>query len=104
MAERYEIPQGFYGRRLNFTVTESDGTVTDLTDYTPVFKMWIPGSEALTINTECTISNATAGECFVAPADGDFDVCDRYYAEIELQATGIIESSQRFEIVVRESL
>ena len=98
------ISQGDYGYNLDFSITESDGSVRVLTDYTVTLKMWKPGAkETLLIDGGCEIDDEEAGTCHYAVQDGDFDTRGRYHAELELTKTGIVESTEPFIIAVVES-
>ena len=98
------IPKNDYGWNLDFTCKKFDGTIKTLTDYTIKLKMWRPGtSDTLLLNASCTIDDAAAGTCHYTIQENDFDTKGRYYAELELTKTGIVESVETFIIAVVES-
>ena len=101
----YSIPVGDYGYNLAFTVYESDQeTVYVLTGYTITLKTWAPGVPGtILVEGTCTITDASAGTCTYLIADEDFDTIGRFYGELELTKSGVVESSQPIIILVRES-
>ncbi len=102
--ETLYFPKNDKGYILTFTITNSAGTVRNLTDYTVTLKVWaadIPGT--LVVSGACSKTDPTNGVCTYTPTATDFDAAATYDAEIELTATGIVESTERFQIIVEES-
>ena len=95
--------KGFY---LSFTITNSASVAYDLTGYTIKLKVWSPGVTTLAsliVNGTCEIVVAASGTCRYAILATDFVTVGIYQAELELTKSGIIESTERFTIEVRES-
>ena len=101
----YSVPVGDYGYDLEFTVYESDQeTVYPLTGYTITLQTWEPGVPAtLFIDGTCVITDASAGTCTYTIADGDCDTIGRYYGNLLLTKSGIVEHSQPVILLVREA-
>jgi len=98
------VPKGDKGYNLAFTVTDNLGTVKNITAYTIKLKMWkptVPGT--LIIDGACSIDVGASGTCHYVIGASDMAVAGRYQAELELTATGIIESTEPFVIVIKES-
>jgi hypothetical protein len=98
------IPKGDKGYNLAFTVTNNLGVAKNITDYTIKLKMWkpsIPGT--LIIDGVCVIDTGASGTCHYVIGANDMITAGRYKAELELTATGIIESTEPFIIVIEES-
>ena len=91
--------KGFY---LNFTINDSAGTAYALSGYTIKLKVWLAGSTA-TVTGTCEIVVAASGTCRYLVIATDFVTAGIYQAEIELTKTGVIESTDRFTIEVKES-
>ena len=103
------IPKDDVGFKLEFTVKDSDENVVDLTAYDNVYiKMWVDGVPAtLLLNKPCT-NLAADGTCDYTIALADFTDATypsvgTYQAELELQSTGVVESTRNFQITIEES-
>jgi len=93
--------KGFY---LTFTINDSDGSAYNLTGFTIKFKVWKANdADNLVVNGTCEIVSAVAGTCKYLVTATDFTEIEYYYGELELTKTGIIESTERFAIEVKES-
>ena len=102
--EKITIPKGDKGFNIAFTVKDSDGNAYVLTDYTITLKVWVQGAPAtLLLSGACVIDDANLGTCHYVVAAGAFDTVGRYHAEVELTKTGVVESTQTFEIIVEVS-
>ena len=98
------VPKGDKGYNLAFTVTDNLGTVKNITAYTIKLKMWKPGVPGtLIIDSACVIDVGASGTCHYVIGATDMVTAGRYQAELELTATGIIESTEQFTIVIKES-
>ena len=98
------IPKGDKGYNLAFTVTDNLGAVKNISGYTIKLKMWKPGVPGtLIINSTCVIDVGASGTCHYVIGATDMVTAGRYQAELELTATGIIESTEPFVIIVQES-
>lgn len=103
MADLY-IPKGDKGYRIHFTVRDDNGDVFVITSYTITLKVWKPNyPETLLLSGACVIESGVAGTCYYAVAATNFDTVGKFKAELELTATGIIESSRSFDLEVVES-
>jgi len=95
--------KGFY---LLFTIKDSAGNAYNLTDYTIKLKVW-QANKASTLIVEGTCSiviPATNGICKYLVTANDFKTIDENYsAELELTKSGVIESTEKFTIEVKES-
>jgi hypothetical protein len=96
--------KGFY---LSFTITDSAGTAYNLTGYTITLKVWEEGATGVTsliVNGVCEIVVAASGTCRYLLTSTSFTaVNNNYIAELELTKSGVIESTERFTIEVKES-
>jgi len=102
--ETITISKGDYGFYLSFTVNDSDDEAYDLTDYTITLKVWAPGKpETLLIDSACSPVVAASGTCRYLVQEENFDTKGRYVGELELTEEGVIESTEPFVIVVKES-
>ena len=100
------VHKGDKGYQLTYPVTNNDGTAKDLTDYTVTLKVWSPGDpETMIVNAACTKSaTPTDGLAYYLITANDFGVNNiRYQAEIELTKAGVIENTECFKIIVKES-
>lgn len=98
------IPQGDKGFNLNFTVKDSDDAAYDLTNYTVTLKVWKPGVPGTLILEEaCTVDVAASGTCHYTVQAGDFDSRAKYKMELELTKSGVIESTQNYDLEIEES-
>jgi len=98
------VPKGDKGFNLSFTVHDSDGDVYDLTDYTVTLKAWksgVPG--ALVVNEACNVTNASLGTCTYSVNAADFGSVASYKMELELTKSGVIESTENYDLRVEES-
>ena len=103
--EKITIPKDDKGYRLNFTITDSTGSVDDVSWATALMlKTWSIGiPDTLLVNATCTAVVATQGTLYYTVLAGDFDTVGRFHGEIEMMATGIKESTEVFSITVTES-
>ena len=98
------IPKGDKGYYLNFTVKNSDATAFDLTGYTIALKVWPPTKPTeLIMSGTVSIVTAASGTCRYSIVAGDFASVGLYNAELELTASGVIESCIKFTLEVTES-
>jgi len=73
---------------LNFTVTDSAGTVLSLSDVTTVvFKMKALNATENKVEKACTVDVAGSGTCHVNLVAADMDTSGNYRAEVELTYT-----------------
>jgi len=100
-----KISQNDYGKPITFTLYESDGTTArNLTGYTATFKVWTPGSPtSVILSGVCTVDSEAGGICHYQPVAGDFPTVGLYNAEIELTASGVVDSIIPFTLEVQES-
>ena len=104
--ETIVVHKGDKGYIILFPCTDSAGVAKDLTLYTINIKAWIPGNpETLIINSTCTKSvTPTDGYAYYTVTENDFAYNTvRYQAELELIQSGIIENTEQFVIIVKES-
>ncbi len=100
------VPQNSHGYILTFTVTNSAGTAYDLTGYTVKFKVWkINNPLTRLVDGTCTFTEAQGnlGICKYTVANGDFDIAGKFLGELELTYTNVEESTENFNVVVKES-
>ena len=98
------IPQNDQGFYLNFTVEDSDENAYNLSGYTIKLKVWKKYEPSVLLLTgTCSIVDAASGTCRYLIAEDDFEDVGLFEAELELTKTGIIESTESFEIEVVES-
>lgn len=98
------IAQNDKGYYLNFTITDSAGAAYNLTGYTIKLKVWYANkADTLIVDGTCTIVSAALGTCKYLVTATDFITIENYYGELELTKSGIIESTERFTIEVKES-
>ena len=98
------IPRGDYGYNINFTVQSSGGVAYNLTGYTIKFKVWKDTkSGILFVNGSCTITVAADGTCYYTVVSGDFNEVGIFKMELELTKSGIVESTQTYELEVARS-
>ena len=94
---------------MEFTVKDSGGTVVNLTTYNAVnIKMWEPGIPGTLLLDKACSNAASDGTCDYTVATADFaattyPVVGSYHAELELTDTGVVESTETFEITIVES-
>ena len=69
---------------LDFTVTDADDAVVNLTGATVKFKMSLPEATTLKVNGACQIINAAAGTCRYQLTSADLDTTGAYLAELEV--------------------
>lgn len=97
-------PKDDYGHNLDFVCQDSDKETYDLTGYTVTLKLWRPAtSGTLFLEEECAIDDVAAGTCHYVVQEGDFDEAKTYVGELELTATGKVESMIPVRIIVTES-
>lgn len=102
--ERIFVPKDDVGYEIDFTINDSDGDAYDLNGYTVTLKMWIKGvSGTLLIDSACSPRVAADGTCYYTILANDFEAVGEYQAELELTQSGIVESTETFEIIVAES-
>lgn len=98
------IAQNDKGYYLTFTINDSAGAAYNLTDYTIKLKVWYANNaDSLTLDGTCSIVNAILGTCRYLVTATDFININEYSAELELQKSGVIESTDSFTIEVKES-
>lgn len=105
--EVLEIPVGDKGYVVTLNYKEKDGvTARSLTSFTGAkFKMWKAGiPTTLTIDGTATIVNpATSGVVtFLLPDTATFAV-GTYVGVIQLTASGVIDTSKHFTVIMKES-
>lgn len=97
-------PKGDYGHNLNFTCQDNSGTAINLSGYTVTLKLWRPATPGtLVLDKECTIDVAASGTCHYTVQNEDFDTAETYAGELELTATGKVESLIPVRVIVTES-
>jgi hypothetical protein len=100
------IPSGDKGYDLNFTVKDAEDEIKDLTDYTVTLKVWKPGktsADDLIVSDTCDIDVAASGTCHYTIQSGDFDSRAKYKMELELSKTGVVESTENYDLKIEES-
>ena len=98
------IPRGDKGYNINFIVTDDLGVVKNITAYTITFKMWNPNSPGTIVTSgSCVIDSGASGTCHYVLTASDMLLVGQYQAELELTASGIIESTKSFIVDVKES-
>jgi len=102
MAIDMTIPKGDYGYYLNFTVTDSAGDAYNITDYTVTLKVW-HGTKGSLMTGTCAPVVAASGTCRYLVVDGAFPTNGIYQAELELTATGVVQSTENFTLEVEQS-
>ena len=103
MAADLTIPKGDFGYYLNFTVQDSANVAYNLTGYTITLKVWRKDIPGLLISGDCAIVVAADGTCRYLVVIGAFNQAGTYQAELELTKSGVVESTDNFEIEVEES-
>jgi hypothetical protein len=102
-----QVPKGDYGILYTFTVMKKVNgvqSVRDLAGYSVKLKMWHPGLPGtLLINATCTVTDAIGGICTYTSTIADFTTIGEFNAELELTASGSVDSTMPFTIVVTES-
>jgi hypothetical protein len=102
--QQITIPQKDKGYALSFNVQYANASPRDLSTYTVNMKAWTPGAPlTLIVNGACSITNATGGACTYTLVSGDFNNSGIYYGELELLASGVVESTETFKIICAES-
>lgn len=105
MTEYLKHAQNDYGVPLSITLYEADGvTPKNLAGYTVTLKVWslgVPGT--LILSGTCTVDVAANGTCHYTPVAGNFPTVGVYYAECELTAAGVVDSTIPFTLEVVES-
>ncbi len=98
------VSKGDFGKAINFTCKQSDGSVYDLTGYTVTLYYWTDGSSssATTLGT-CTVDTATSGTCHYTVQDGDFDTAGDYLAVLRLTATGVQDTLLPYNLHVEDA-
>jgi len=98
------IPANDKGFNLSFIVYDSDNKVYDLDGYTVTMKVWKPGVPGtLVVNEACNVTNASLGTCTYTVNAADFASIADYKMELELTKSGVIESTDNYDISVEES-
>ena len=104
MTERITVPKSDFGYTLTFNVVNASGTAENLTPSTVTFKMWSPLTPAtLIISATCALSTTVTGEASYTVGTTDFQTAGNYLGEIELTRTGVRESTEPIQIIVREN-
>lgn len=102
--EELKVAMGDVGYNWPFIVKESDGRARDLTDYTVAINIWTPGSPTtlLADGLSVTKDDATRGTCYWTLTN-IFTGEGVYYGELELTKSGVVENTETFKVVVKES-
>jgi hypothetical protein len=101
-----EIPCGDKGYAITFTCKDSAGAARNLSTFTGAkFKMWKSSSPAtLLINASASITSPTTGVVsYTLQATDTAFASGSYVGEIELTASGVIDSSGKISIHLSES-
>ena len=99
-----EIPQSDKGYNINFTVVDSDGNAYNLTGYTIKMIVWKPGVPGTSIlSGSCNIDSSTGGTCHYIVGSGVFPNTANYKMELELIKSGVIESTDDYDLKIKES-
>ena len=98
------VPKGDKGYNLNFTVKDSAGAAYNLTGYTVTLKVWEAGvSGTLILSGACSIDVAASGTCHYTITATDFTSVADYKMELELTKSGVIESTENYDLKIEES-
>ena len=93
--------KGFY---ISFTINDSTGVAYNLAGYTVKLKVWLANQYTTPIVTgDCEVVSAALGTCRYLVVATDFANINNYYGEIELTKSGVVESTEKFAIEVKES-
>lgn len=85
MAEKIKLVQGDTLPQIKATITNDDGTATNLTGATPRLKFRAVGSNTVLVTLTGIVTNAAAGEVVFNWNDGDLDrEAGDYEGEIEV--------------------
>ena len=96
--------QNDYGYTLTFNIKNSDGTAFNLTGYQAYIKAWKPGrSGFVMVSGITTVTSPSGGVCTYLVQANDFVTTEILYAEIQLTQSGVVQSTETFQIIVRES-
>lgn len=104
MSDKIEVSAGDYGFDINLTVNKSDGTAYNLTGKSVDIKVWRKGrtSNPL-IDSSCDIDDAANGLCHYTAANGAITTPGAYSYELEIIASGLVESTKAGVFEVFES-
>jgi hypothetical protein len=98
------IPKYNKGYDINFTVQDADETAYNLTGYTITFKVWKAGApETSILSGGCNIDSATDGTCHYTLTATDFTSRADYKFELQLTKSGVIESTQNYDLKIEEA-
>lgn len=105
------VAQNDKGFLLQWTINSPKDPVTgvvrpfDLTDYTVTFKMWRAGAPTVNLISSgaCTIVVAVLGTVTYLVKATDFATAGNFKAEFECTKSGVIHSTEAFDVIVQES-
>lgn len=95
------VTKGDKGFNLDFTIQDSSGAPYNIGAYTVTLKAYEKNNRTLFINGACTETIAADGTCYYPVGESDFAAAGKFTAKIELTKTGVIESTETFEILVK---
>ena len=91
------------GYSIEFTIKDSENKIYILTGYKIMIRSWPVGEKSdVELNKECPIINEAEGTCGLLLTGTEFPTAENYEAELELTKTGIVETTNRFMIKVRD--
>lgn len=88
----YEIIQGNYGQKLDFTIVDGEGNAVDLTGASIALKVQNSQDEnqtLLTLNGSVSIDDAAAGKCHYTVGQDDFATPGKYLGELVISVSGV---------------
>ncbi len=99
------IIQSDFGFTWNFTLTDSQGAVIDLTNSTIYFTAQLVNDLSVNFKNPMNINSPTAGTCFYQVNQQDFVIAGTYNAQIIVQyGVGEIVRFSEITVVVEPSL
>jgi hypothetical protein len=98
------IKRGDYGFNLTGTVSNDDGTVLNLTDYTVSLQVWEEGRwRQPIVQGTCVVTSSTEGQWRYTVGTTDFLTVGTYNAAIRATKTGAQETTNTYTVDVKES-
>ena len=106
MVEVVEVVQNDEGYDINFTIKNYSGNAVDLASVSEIkFKVAAVGESSLELDGNCTITDASNGECKYTVQDGELATIGFYHAELQITYSGgKIITTKRFDVRVVKDL
>ena len=99
------IVQSDYGMQWDFTLTDAQGVVVDLSGATLKFRAELISDPTVNFENNMAIDTAASGTCHYIVQQTDFVVAGTYNAQIVVEHTGVeIFSFSGLQIVVEPSI